>query len=123
MLPPRSKELSLKGSTPRPTQGASVQTDWYGWLPDAKLRAFRVYSNEFETFYAMLSVSLDEAISLRESVSLKKSFQLVDVTPALCQRLTARLQALLSSLELHARHYGIVPSVAPLDAANFRGAR
>jgi hypothetical protein len=100
-----------------------VQTDWYGWLPDAKLRAFKLYSNESETYYAMLSVSLDEAISLRESGSLRQSFQVIEVTPELCSRLTARLQGLLSSLDVHARHYGIVPSVAPLAVANFRGAR
>lgn len=111
----------MKGSTPRPASGASVQTDWYGWLPDAKLFAFREYSNEFEACYTMFSVSLDEAIELRESGSLRKSFQVVDVTPALCSRLTERLQGLLSSLEEHAKHYGVVPSVAPLNAANFRG--
>jgi hypothetical protein len=113
----------LKGSTPRPALGASVQADWYGWLPDAKLYAFRVYSDEFETCYVMLSVSLDEALGLRESGFLRKSFQVVDVTPALCSRFTDRLQGLLSSLEEHAKHYGIVPAVAPLNSANFRSAR
>jgi hypothetical protein len=112
----------LKGSSPRPVVGASVQADWYGWLPDAKLQAFRVYSNEFEAFYAMLSVSLDEAIGLRDSGFVTKSFQVVDVTPALCSRFADRLQGLLSSLDEHAKHYGIVPSVAPLNSANFRGA-
>jgi len=100
-----------------------VQTDWYGWLPDAKLHAFKLYSNESETYYAMLSVSLNEAIGLRDSGLLRKSFLAVDVTPALCSRLTDRLHGLLSSLDVHARHYGIVPSVAPLDVANFRGTR
>ncbi|MGA2420417.1 MAG: hypothetical protein ABSG69_10055 [Candidatus Acidiferrum sp.] len=100
-----------------------MHTDWYGWLPDAKLHAFQMYSNESETYYTMLSVSLDEAISLRDSGSLTKSFQVVDVTPALCSRLAARLQGLLSSLDVHARHFGIVPSVAPLAVDNFRGAR
>lgn len=113
----------MKGSTSRPASGASVQTDWYGWLPEEKLRAFRVYANEFEACYIMLSVSLDEAIGLRESGLLRKSFQVVDVTPALCSRFTDRLQGLLTSLDEHAKHYGIVPSVAPLNAANFRGAR
>jgi len=111
----------LKASTSRPASGASVHTDWYGWLPDAKLHAFQLYSNESETYYAMLSVSLNEAIGLRDCGTLSKSFQVVDVTPALCSRLTARLLGLLSSLDVHARHYGIVPSVAPLAVENFRG--
>jgi len=122
MLPPLLPwENRLKGSSPRPAVGASVQADWYGWLPDAKLQAFRVYSDEFEACYVMLSVSLDEAMGLRDSGSLRQSFQVVDVTPALCSRLTDRLQGLLSSLDEHAKHYGIVPSVAPLNSANFRG--
>jgi hypothetical protein len=110
----------LKASIPCPALGASVQADWYGWLPDAKLHAFRLYSNEIEACYVMLSVSLDEAIGLRDSGFLKKSLQVVEVTPALCSRLTNRLQDLLSSLDQHAKHYGIVPAVAPLNSANFR---
>lgn len=113
----------MKSSRPCPSPGTSVQADWCGWMPDAKLHAFHLYSNEFEACYVMLSVSLDEAIGLRESGLVRKSFQIVDVTPALCSRLTDRLQALLTSLNEHAKHYGIVPSVAPLNAANFKGAR
>jgi hypothetical protein len=105
------------------TLGASVQTDWYGWLPDAKLQAFREYAGEFEARYAMLSVSLNEAITHRDRGALTKSFQLVDVAPALCRRFTDHLQGLLRSLEEHAKHYGVVPSVAPLDAENFQGSR
>jgi hypothetical protein len=100
-----------------------VHTDWYGWLPEAKLSAFRVYASEFEACYMMLSVSLNEAIGLRDSGALRKSFQMIEVTPALCARLIDRLQALLYSLDQHAKHYGIVPSVAPLNVADFHGLR
>ncbi len=113
----------MKGSKSRLVSGASVQSDWYGWLPDAKMETFRVYAGEFETCYIMLSVTLDEAIGLRESGQVRKSYQAACVTPALCTRLADRLHGLLCSLDEHAKHYGIVPSVAPLDAANFRGAR
>jgi hypothetical protein len=87
------------------------------------MQAFKVYSGEFETCYIMLSVSLNEALGLRRAGELRKSFQIVDVIPALCSRLTERLQGLLCSLDEHAKHYGVVPSVEPLDAANFRGSR
>jgi hypothetical protein len=115
-------EKCLKGSKPRLVSGVSVQSDWCGWLPEAKMQAFKVYSGEFETCYIMLSVSLNEALGLRRAGELRKSFQIVDVIPALCSRLTERLQGLLCSLGEHAKHYGVVPSVEPLDAANFRGA-
>ena len=121
MLPAWSREGCVKHLNVRARAVASVQTDWYGWLPDAKLQAFRVYAGEFEASYGMLSVSLDEAISLRDRGSLAKSFQVVFVTPALCKRLTAALEGMLCSLEEHAKHYGVVPSVAPLDASNFNG--
>jgi hypothetical protein len=92
-------------------------------LPEAKLQLFRVYAGEFEACYMMLSVSLNEAIALRESGALKKSFQIIEVISPLCSRLTDRLQGLLMSLDEHAKHYGIVPSVAPLCAENFHGVR
>jgi hypothetical protein len=71
----------------------------------------------------MFSVSLNEAIGLRDSGSLRKSFQMIDVTPALCTRLIDRLLALLDALDQHAKHYGLIPSVAPLNAADFQGVR
>ena len=114
-------EKRLKVSKPRPALGASVQTDWYGWLPEAKMEAFRVYAGDFETCYSMLSVSFDEALGLRDSGQFRKSFVAMEVTPSLCSRLTDRLYGMLCSLDEHAKHYGIVPSMAPLDAENFRG--
>jgi hypothetical protein len=121
LVPPWEK--CLKGSKPRLVSGVSVQSDWCGWLSDAKMQAFKVYSGEFETCYNMFSVSLNEALGLRRAGEIRKSFQMVDVIPALCARLTERLQGLLSSLDEHAKHYGVVPSVEPLDAANFRGSQ
>lgn len=114
-------EKCLKISKLRLVSSVSVQSDWCGWLSAAKMQAFKVYSGEFETCYIMLSVSLDEALGLRSAGELRKSFQIVDVIPGLCSRLTERLQGLLTSLDEHAKHYGVVPSVEPLDAANFRG--
>jgi hypothetical protein len=71
----------------------------------------------------MLSVSLNEAIELRHSGRVAKSYQAVCVAPALCTRLTEPLAALLRSLADHAKHYGTIPNAAPLDPANFQGAR
>ena len=118
-----TRENLLRISKPGPNNGRSVQADWYGWLPEAKMQLFQVYASEYEACYMMLSVSLNEAISLRESGYIRKSLQIIDVLPSLCGRLTDRLQGLLVSLDAHAKHYGIIPSVAPLQAGNFRGVR
>jgi hypothetical protein len=69
----------------------------------------------------MLSVSLNEAIELRQRGRLGKSLQVVCVTPGLCKLLTGPLAGLLRALSQHAKHYGTLPNIAPLEPENFRG--
>ena len=71
----------------------------------------------------MFSVSLDEALEFRRQGHLSKSYQAVCVTPDLATRLAGNLAAVLRALSGHAKHYGTVPNAAPLDAANFLGAK
>jgi hypothetical protein len=113
----------VKAPTPRHGEGTSVQADWIGWLPEAKMHAFRVYAEEFESRYLMLSVSLNEAIGLHRNGSDRKSYQIVLITPALCERLADPLEGMLCSLEEYVRRSKMAPSVCPLDAANFHGLR
>jgi hypothetical protein len=98
-----------------------VQTDWLGWLPTAKLEAFRAYSDECEALYLMWSVSLDESMCLHNIGATTKSLDAMSVTPALCRRLTTHLQDLLGVMEEHVGHYEIAPSVTPLKPGDFRG--
>lgn len=104
-------------------RGMSVQDDWRAWLPDAKDEVFRSYVRQLEISYNMLSVSLDEALSLRQGGRLVKASQAVCVTPDLCSRFVHPLAALLWSLGEHAKHHGTIPNAAPLDPANFQGTR
>lgn len=104
-------------------RGLSVKDDWRGWLPEAKDEVFRSHVRQLEISYNMLSVSLDEALSLRQSGRLVKASQAVCVAPDLCNRFAHPLVALLWSLSEHAKHYGTVPNAAPLDPDNFQGAR
>lgn len=104
-------------------RGLSVKDDWRGWLSEAKDEVFRSHVRQLEISYNMLSVSLDEALSLRQAGRLAKASQAVCVTPDLCNRFAHPLGALLWSLSEHAKHYGTVPNAAPLDPANFQGAR
>jgi len=71
----------------------------------------------------MLSVALNEAIALREQGSLTRSFEAANVSGGLCVRFTKSLDHVLGGLHGHAKHFGLVPNAAPLDPANFRGAR
>jgi hypothetical protein len=104
-------------------RGVSVKDDWRAQLPAEKFKVFRSYVRELEVSYNMLSVSLDEALELRQCGRFLKASQAVCVTPELCERFANPLVALLWSLSEHAKHYGTMPNAAPLDPANFLGAR
>jgi hypothetical protein len=108
---------------PPSARGTSVKDDWRAWLPGEKDQVFRSYVRQLEISYNMFSVSLDEALELRQSGRLAMAGQAVCVTPDLCNRFAHPLVALLWSLSEHAKHYGTIPNAAPLDPANFQGAR
>jgi hypothetical protein len=100
-----------------------VQEDWSAWLPAAKAEAFESCVRPLEQSYGMFSVSLNEALELRRIGKSGHSSQAVFLIPALCARLAFPLEGLLRTLGEHAKHFGVVPNIAPLDAANFRGYR
>jgi hypothetical protein len=119
-----SRETLVKGRVrDLSARGMTVKDDWRAWLSDEKDRVFRSYVRQLEISYNMLSVSLDEALALRQGGRLAKASQAVCVTPDLCYRFAHPLVALLWSLSEHAKHHGTVPNAAPLDPANFQGAR
>jgi len=104
-------------------RGRTVTDDWRAWLPEEKDEVFRGHVRMLEISYNMLSVSLDEAMELRQDGRLEKASQALRVTPDLCSRFSHTLSALLGSLGEHAKHHGTIPNAAPLDPANFQGAR
>jgi hypothetical protein len=106
-----------------PSKRSSVQEDWSSWLPPAKAETFDSCVRELELSYRMFSVSLNEALELRRIGKSAQSCQAIFVIPALCARLARPLEGLLNTLGVHAKHFGIVPNIAPLDASNFRGSQ
>jgi hypothetical protein len=108
---------------PPSARGMTVKDDWRAWLPEAKDQVFRSYVRQLEISYNMFSVSLDEALELRQGGRFDKANLAVCVTPDLCNRFAHPLVALLWALGEHAKHHGTVPNAAPLDPANFQGAR
>jgi hypothetical protein len=104
-------------------RGSSVKDDWRARLSEEKSQTFLLYVHELESSYGMLSVSLDEALSLQRRGQIAKSSQAIQVTPQLCTRLTVALASLIRVLGEHAKHYGTVPNAAPLDPDNFQSAR
>ena len=102
---------------------SSVQEDWSRWLPQAKAEAFDSCTRQLEISYRMFSIALNEALELRRTGNSGQSCRAVFVIPPLCARLARPVEGVLHTLGDHAKHFGIIPNTAPLDAANFRGTR
>ena len=102
-------------------RGASVEEDWRTWLPQEQEKVFRLHLQELEPHYAMMSVSLNEALELRYEQRIGQSLQAVRFSSELCLLLAGSLSGLLRALYEHAKHYGTIPNAAPLDPANFQG--
>ena len=101
----------------------SVRQDWRAILPYAKGSLFFDHTDKLENAYVMLSVSLNEAISLRQNGDSEKANQEIGVVGELCSRLALRINAVLHAMGQHARHFGIVPNLSLLDATNFQSER
>jgi hypothetical protein len=69
----------------------------------------------------MMSVSLDDALSLRARGELVRARQQVSVSADLLARLSASLVGACGVLSGRGRHISNVPKVAPLNTDNFRG--
>jgi hypothetical protein len=82
---------------------------------------FDAVVHRWETFYAMMSVSLDDALSLRARGELVRARQQVSISADLLARLAASLVGACGVLSLRGRHISNVPNVAPLNTDNFRG--
>jgi hypothetical protein len=82
---------------------------------------FDAVVHRWETFYAMMSVSLDDAFSLRARGELVRARQQVSMSADLLSRLAASLVGACAVLTDRGRHISNVPSVAPLNTENFRG--
>jgi len=111
------------GSHQHSSQYSSVQGDWRSWLPESKARVFQNIEGNIENGYAMFSVMLDEAFLLLREGRLDQARQAIAVSGALSGMLAHPLVAMLRALDAHARHYGTLPHIAPLNPDNFRGVR
>ena len=71
----------------------------------------------------MLSVSLNEAISLNQTGHFAQASQGMGVLADLCSGLALHINAVLHAMSQYARHFGIVPNLALLEPANFQSER
>jgi hypothetical protein len=99
----------------------SVSDDWIAALPRDKSQAFDKVIRRWELGYAMMSVSLDDALSLRSRGSLVYARQQVSIASDLFARLAFVLIAACEAFQHQGRHMPSLPAVEPLNSDFFRG--
>jgi hypothetical protein len=99
----------------------SVSDDWIAALPREKAHVFSAVVQRWESLYAMLSVSLDDAISVRARGELVCSREYVLVSADLLAQLAAELLGACRRLSNRGRHLNKTPRVQPLQTEFFRG--
>jgi len=99
----------------------TVCEDWIAALPGEKLRLFQDVVREWEFTHAMMSVALDEALTLRTRGELICARQQVSVATDLLARLAATLVATSDVVSNRGRYVPHLPQVEPLKTEFFRG--
>jgi hypothetical protein len=110
-------------SRPSSQRGDSVSQDWRIPLSRDKSQAYLGTVHQLETSYCMFSVNLDEALGMRRDGRLRMAHQLLGVAPALCQNLVTPLLGLIRAMQVHSRHFGTTPNLAPLNPEHFQNSR
>jgi hypothetical protein len=98
-----------------------VREDWSAWIPNEMDQLFDDTRQELESSNFILSISLDEALSLCKGGQFDSARNRVAIIASLFDRLAARVGHVLDSIRDHGVHFGTLPNVTPLSSSNFRG--
>jgi hypothetical protein len=107
----------------RTPRTANVKEDWAASLPEETARVFDAMCKELQISYAILSVTLDDALSLCPQGMLAPAPQHAVVFADLFDRLACQLRVVLRAIEDHGRYCGTLPNVASLRPEHFRSQR
>jgi hypothetical protein len=99
----------------------SVTDDWLAILPREKNHVFDTVVRRWERTYAMMSIALDDALSLRARGELVCARQQVSTAADLLERLSPQLISFCDVVSIRGRQLPKVPHVEPLNSAFFRG--
>jgi hypothetical protein len=109
------------GRNARRVARRKVLEDWIAVLPREKTQVYEAIVQRWECAYAMMSVALDEALSLRACGELVCARQQVSVAAGLLARLAPSLVSLCETLTARGQHAPKLPAVEPMNADFFRG--
>ena len=107
-----------RGSSPA---RRDVPDDWLAVLPREQSQTLDSIVRRWECSYAMMSVALDDALSLRARGDLVCARQQVQITRDLMGRFVAALVAACNCIAETGKLVTDLPSVEPLKAEFFRG--
>jgi hypothetical protein len=100
----------------------TVREDWSAWIPNEMDQLFDATRHDLETSNFILSISLDEALSLCKGGQFNSAKERVTIIAGLFDRLAVRVSHVICTIRDHGVHFGTLPNVMPLSPANFRGA-
>jgi hypothetical protein len=99
----------------------TVNDHWRAELPEERQRVFDDLRTQWEEFYAMLSVALNDAIALRSSGTLVRAREQAAFAAQLAVRLSDALLPTIAALKQRGRTGDLLPPVEPLRYDHFRG--
>ena len=100
----------------------TVREDWFAWIPNEMDQLFDATRHDLESSNFILSISLDEALSLCKVGEFDSAKERVTVIAGLFDRLAVRIDHVIDTIKDHGSHFGTLPNVKPLSPSNFRGA-
>jgi hypothetical protein len=100
----------------------TVREDWFAWIPNEMDQLFDATRQELESSNFILSITLDEALSLCKGGQFNFARDRVTVIASLFDRLAGRVGHVIGAIKDHGSHFGTLPNVSPLSPSNFRGA-
>jgi hypothetical protein len=100
----------------------TVREDWFAWIPNEMDQLFDATRAELESSNFILSITLDEALSLCKRGDLDSARERAIVIKGLFDRLAVRVGHVVETIREHGSHFRTVPNVKPLSPSNFRGA-
>jgi hypothetical protein len=98
----------------------SVLKDWRAHLSEEKALLFKEQVGRWDSSYGMLSVVLDDALTLRAWGDLARARPQAVLSSEILDRLAAELVVALGAMGECGRHFGAAVAIAPLDPEFFR---
>jgi len=99
----------------------SVREDWLACIPVEMDELFGATRNELECSNVILSIALNEALIFCKQGRIDLAKESAVVFADLFDRLAVRLCLVIQTIKEHGSHFGTLPNISPLAAANFRG--